>query len=368
MAVVALAVVIGGPVLVDGREGDSADDSDEEAAAGEPTTTERRRPARTTEPAASPPLTLPAGMGFRVVSIGNASIVVTDLGVGAETTIDGGAGGGYLGVGVARGSGIVVVTAYEEVVYLPELVPNAEGVNLGEGNQIVPSDEPDRIWILGSDPSTDVSSTLREVDLSGHTTAGPITLPAGVATVGSVTGGLIVDSPDGIFLIDRDGDARRVARGTPIGTFGGSVIHHACDADLRCGVQVTEVSTGEQRQIDLPADALTRDSSYYGSSTISPDGRFVAWWVYSERAGGLKVVDLATGTVVPTPQTDLVEGGATMDWSPDGQWLLLHAPWVAPTSGAPAAVALRVADGTLLELDLPTGDYNTMVVLAVTEP
>jgi hypothetical protein len=168
--------------------------------------------------------------------------------------------------------------------------------------------------------------------------------------------GLLVDTPDGIFLVDRDGDARRVGRGTPIDTFGANLVHHVCDPDMRCGLRVTDVATGEQRRIeggiDLPGDL-------FRSAGVSPDGRLLALETYADgQPPGMDVIDLSTGTVVRSD--DFISDGSAV-WSPDGRWLI-RASYSGGLGAASESHALRIDAGEIFELNLPPGD-NGIVVL-----
>jgi hypothetical protein len=261
--------------------------------------------------------------------------------------------------GVARGGGLVV-TGPEGVHYVPDLVRDATSVPLGDGNLVLASDHADRVWIVVGDPfSGSPSTTAREVDLSGGVTAGPITLPSGVSAIAGLPGGLLVDTPDGIFLVDRDGDARRVARGTPIDTFGANLVHHVCDPDMRCGLRVTDVATGEQRRveggIDVPGDL-------FGAAGVSPNGRLLALETHVEgQPPGMDVIDLTTGTVVRSD--DFLSDGVAA-WSPDGRWLIRAG--FSGGFGAREAHAIDVEGGEIFELNLPSGD-NGILVLAPAE-
>jgi hypothetical protein len=366
VAVAVLAVAMGGLALVEARVGDPAEGD----AAATPTT-ERRRPTSTTLLPASepdPPRILPGSTGLRVVTLG-PRISMTDLDTG-EVTLVGNFGNPAFSfsAGVARDRGLVII-ANDGVLYIPDLVPDATSVNLGDGNQVLASDHADRVWIvvdpraggLGFVPlaSTAASSTATEVDLTGGVTAGPITLPAGVTPVDGVPGGLLVDTPDGIFLIDRDGDARRVARGTPIDTFGANLVHHVCDVNMRCGLQVTDVATGEQRRIEGVRDLA---ADFFGSAGLSPDGRLLALETYVEgQSPGMDVIDLTTGTVVRSD--DFLSNGVAA-WSPDGRWLIRAG--FSGGFGAREGYAIDMERGEIFELNLPSGD-NGILVLAPAE-
>jgi hypothetical protein len=368
-AVAVLATVIGALILVDARYRDP--DDGKAAGAAATATTDRPRPTGTVLPPVDdpdPPATLPGSTGIRVVTLG-PRIQVAELDTGEVTTV------GTVGTppfspwaGVARGSGVVMVGS-AGVLYFPDLVPEATAVSLGEGDHVLASDQADRVWIVVGYPFGDrlgfvplaggaSSTTAREVDLTGAVTAGPIALPDGVTAIEGMPGGLLVHGPDGVFLVDRGGGARRVARGTPIDTFGANLVHFVCDPDMRCGFQVTDVTTGERRRIegarDLPA------GFYFGAAAVSPDGTLLAWDTHVEgQQPGMEVIDLTTGTVV---RSDGFLSSGSVAWSSDGRWLIR-----ASHSGGPGAAseshALDIEGGEIIELDLPPGD-NGILVLA----
>jgi hypothetical protein len=154
--------------------------------------------------------------------------------------------------------------------------------------------------------------------------AGSVTFPPGVSAVGGVSGGLVVGSRGGVFLVGRDGGARCVAGGTPIGVFGASVVHHACDANFTCDVRVTEVVTGEQRRLEGVGELPGLD---LWSTSVSPDGRFIAWLSSGSGsddlpAAALDLFDLTTGrTVTPFGRDDVGVPGSSVAWSPTaGGW------------------------------------------------
>jgi hypothetical protein len=155
-----------------------------------------------------------------------------------------------------------------------------------------------------------------------------------------------------------------VARGTPLDTFGASLVHYVCDPDLRCGLQVTDVATGEERRIEIAGDL---SGGFFDGSAmvVSPDGRLLAWhrpFYFEGQEPGIDVIDLVTGTAV-RPHEFLSIGSVA--WSPDGQWLIL-ATAGGPSLTANVSHAVRIADGEIFALDLPPGD-NGIVVLGAAQ-
>ena len=172
--------------------------------------------------------------------------------------------------------------------------------------------------------------------------------------VGSVTGGLVLDSPDGVFVLDREGNARRVADGSVVGAFGSSVVHRACDDDLRCSLYVTDVETGDRRQVgrggEIPAGRFAEQG-------VSPDGRLLFAFTYAEAGTGVTMLDLEAGEVAFEAGPEFIGSGGGAVWSPDGRWLF----WLDDTEDGSGVNALRAEDWQFFELDIP-GGYGLVVL------
>jgi hypothetical protein len=127
------------------------------------------------------------------------------------------------------------------------------------------------------------------------------------------------------------------------------VVHHACDANLRCDIRVSDVVTGEQRRV---AGAVETPGFDPWGTSVSPDGRFVSWLSWSGSSGppevSLNLTDLTTGSVVSALGPEIAGQPGPMTWSPDSQWL-----FVSGFSSCLSGCALRVGDGAVFEIDLP---------------
>jgi hypothetical protein len=202
-------------------------------------------------------------------------------------------------------------------------------------------------------------TTVREIDLTGQRTGETTELPEGVIPVGGVTGGLVLDSPDGVFLLDRDGNARRVAPGSAVGAFGSSVVHRACEDDLRCSLYITDVETGARRQI---AGGSEIPPAGFAEQGVSPDGRLLFSFSYAESGAAVTLLDLEAGEVAFEAGPELAGAGGGAVWSPDGRWLF----WLddgpdGDGSGGGGINALRADDWQFFELDIP-GGYGLVVL------
>jgi hypothetical protein len=354
---VALAAVgLGVAVLavVDQRSTDRADDPSAES----------RRPDATTPTLAGertvaddgPAVTLPGDTGLRVVAfVEPDSLQVTDLDTGERVTVDGAPAAGA----VPRAGGMVTVIG-DRVMFLPDVEPGAPAIRIDTGTAVFPSDIDDRVWVLIGEGSGATDINVREIDLSGRRTGETTELPEGVIPIGGVTGGLVLDSPDGVFLLDREGNARRVASGSAVGAFGSSVVHRACDDDLRCSLYITDVETGERRQV---AGGSEIPPAGFAEQGVSPDGRLLFSFTYAEAGGAVTLLDLEAGEVAFEAGPEFVGGGGGAVWSPDGRWLF----WLDDSADGGAGVnALRADDWQFFELDIP-GGYG-LVVLGPNQP
>jgi hypothetical protein len=356
LAIAALAVVDQG----------SSDPADEDA------TTPTRRPNIATPTLAEgptvagngPPVTLPGSTGLRVVTfVGEAGIQVVDLDSGARVVVTGddtgGAGASFAG-GVARAGGLVTVSG-GQVMFLPDVAPGGPAIGIDRGNAVLPSDVDDRVWVMEGEGDGATDTFVREIDMNGRRTGETTELPEGVVPIGAVTGGLALDSPDGVFVLNREGNFRRVADGSAVGAFGSSVVHRACDDNLRCSLYITDVESGGRQQVarggEIPAGRFAEQS-------VSPDGRLLFSFTYTDARPDATVLDLDAGEVAfeSGPEFTGFEGGAV--WSPDGRWLF----WIenGDTPDDSAVRALHADDWRFYELDIP-GGYG-LVVLGPAEP
>jgi hypothetical protein len=327
--------VVGVLALVD-RGAEPATEAVTSSTARRPTTTEAEPRRGTGEPLLGRPT------GIRLGVIGPNGVQVFDLDTGDVVSEVRGGFPGFGGTVVPRGAGMVLVMR-DVATFFPDLEADEDVVTpvaLGLAQGVLPSDQPDRVWLLEGDSFGPAPLTVTEVDLAGRTVSDPIELPSDARPVGPADEGLIVNSPDGIFHIGRDGSRRRVAPGTAFGSYGTTVVHRACDDQLRCAVHVTDIVTGRSRQV--PGTEATVGTTL--SAALRPDGAVLAAF----RTGGqrdLVVIDLADGTVLHRSE-DALRDGSGLAWSPDGQWLF----W--PEF---AGVGALSRDGQLLQVDVPPG-------------
>jgi hypothetical protein len=335
LAVVVVAMAVIGILAVVDRGAGPATEAAASSTTRRPTTTDAEPRRGTGEPLLGRPT------GIRLGVIGSNGVQVFDLDTGDVVSEVRGGFPGFGGTVVPRGAGMVVVVR-DVATFVPDLEAEAvvTPIALGLAQGVLPSDQPDRVWLLEGEPYGPTPLTLTEVDLAGRAASDPIELPSDARPVGPADGGLIVNSPDGIFHIRRDGSRRRVAPGTAFGSHGTTVVHRACDDQLRCAVHVTDIATGRSRQV--PGTEATVGTTL--SAALRPDGAALAAF----RTGGqrdLVVIDLADGTVLHHSENALRDGSG-LAWSPDGQWLF----W--PEF---AGVGALGRDGELVQVDVPPG-------------
>jgi hypothetical protein len=241
---------------------------------------------------------------------------------------------------VPRLEGAVVVAA-DRAVYHPRM-PGTDGtVELGPAEQAFASDISSRVW-LATGMNTGDSVAVQEVDVAGRATSTPVTLPVDVWPIGGVEGGLLVRGPDGAYVLGRDGGARRITRGSVIDASVTTALVRGCDDALRCGFQLVDVRTGQEREVVID-DELT-----WWETHLSPAGTASASIGHDDDHGWrLVMVDFTTGrrsdhvlsTAGSPPPT------ASVTWSPDGRWLIM---------GRQAGLSLfRGADGAEIVVDQP---------------
>jgi hypothetical protein len=222
------------------------------------------------------------------------------------------AGGSIAGI-VPMLDGAVVV-AGGRAVYHPQM-PGTAGVDdLGPADEALPSDTPSAVWLVTGGP------TVREVDVVTGAMSRDLLLPPDVQPVAGVAGGLLVRGPDGGYVVDRDGGARRITSGAVIDASTTTALVRACDATLRCGYRLLDVRSGAEREVEIDS-TLT-----WWETHLSPTGTASASIGHDNDHGWrLVIVDLTTGrrhdhvlsTAGSPPPT------ASVTWSPDGRWLIM---------------------------------------------
>lgn len=137
---------------------------------------------------------------------------------------------------------------------------------------------------------------------------GDITLPSGAVVAGAIGDALVVGAPGGTFAIEPDGSSRLLAAGHPLAADGGLALVSRCSGDLACEVHTVDGGGDVVQALPLAGpDPIT-------AAAVGPGGQVA--WIAGHPGAGSVVVDGRTR--FPLPAT----GVTTLDWSPDGRWLV----------------------------------------------
>jgi hypothetical protein len=135
-----------------------------------------------------------------------------------------------------------------------------------------------------------------------------LALPSGAEPVGTLGDTLVVGAPGGTFAVGIDGTAELLASGTPLATGHDLLAVARCDAELACTVETLDTGGTVRQTVPLVGDGRVTAAS------VGPDGQVA--WISSGPGGGYVHVDGRERFPLPSA------GAATLDWSPDGRWLV----------------------------------------------
>ena len=248
-ALVVLAVILALVVLsILGGDGD-------EDAESAPTTTPTSRPTSTTgdrdaSPTTSPPALLADGesldpsFGMALVHGLGDGLTIVDLGTGAESR-------------VPTPSAVAQLAWTGDLLLLRTAWSTYRPADDGSTWQEVALEGWSSMSVRGAmielgRPGAETTG-VATVDSSGTVRTWPVELaggPAGASPIGVVEGVLVVSTIDGIFLLDQDGEAERIASGVALDVAGTNVLRHSCDEQMACALSVLDVRSG--RSTTLP--------------------------------------------------------------------------------------------------------------------
>ena len=202
--------------------------------------------------------------------------------------------------------------------------------------RVVPSATVGRAWMVSRGPGG--VSIAREIDIADGSTTAEVQVEGIVA--GATEAGLVVERPSGLLeLVGPDGATivTLAPSGSVLGAARDLVAFRPDCEDRACGVTVIDIATGTQRA--LPGE-LAASGTEIGS--LSPDGRLLA----IARSDGVDtrgvLVDMEVGSVTPFEARGLRRaalGPAALAWSADGAWLFV--------ATAPSGLdAVATGDGT----------------------
>jgi hypothetical protein len=220
---------------------------------------------------------------------------------------------------LSRAGGVVLIRASENTSYPVWVLspPYREARPIGAARSVVPSNHPDRVWLvleqqsLGADGAT-ATIEASEVDLSGHTWRS-VRFPCCRTMVADSSRGVLMQSDAGLEVWD-------VARHRRLAVFGGVgeiaavadhtvvyLVNRGCGGDPGTAY-VLDLVTGRRQQ-------LGDTCSHNGPGKISPDGRMLA--LFQPQDGAASSLELfrldRQAPPVPVPHSYSAEHVVTWD-------------------------------------------------------
>lgn len=303
--------------------------------------------------------------GLRAL-VGGASPAVLDLHTGELDPLRGlGAADGELASPRPVRGGLLVYLSKDGVSSRTVLVrPRRPPVPLGADVQVTPL-RAGGLLVTSHVPGRTVA-TVRDdagVRRSGWSLPGLVVIARDTGS-GVVAGRFASAGSSGadlVLLDPRSGTVRRriAPERTVIAVGDTAVAHLAAGCGLDCPLTVTDLATGRSRDYPTP------DEGPPSGGRFSPDGERLALAVPGQYFGGRRslrpgfvaVLDLPTGAVISVPGVETPAGRtADVDWSPDGQLLLL-AVWSEDRAEIGLWSPYRPAEPVLRLTTQPPGDY-----------
>lgn len=280
---------------------------------------------------------------LRIVSLGDGASVVPDGTVDAYPSQSIVVGGSF----VFTGDGVAwAVTPGKAGATRRRLAP-ADGV--------VPSEDPEALWVIRGEPA--FRSEVQLVGVDGEPRSETVRLPPGGRLVAAVGGSLVLQRVDDQVLELYDLQRLRVLPflgqpGEVIDSHGVMLVWMAVphgDCVVGCRLHVTDVATGEDRVIEPP-----EGMGWVRGGAISADGRRLAAFAASRTEGvrrpgasgaSLVVVDLVTVEATPIQDSEIPYGEPVVAaaWSATSDWVFfagLGGPMRAYFPGSRSAVQL----------------------------
>jgi len=341
MVVLALVAVVIVLSLVAG----GSDDGDP-AAASTTTTTTRPSPSRPGPPSrprvpgsADEPgpvlaedVRLDPVLGMAIVSVRGpgATVTVADLATGAELVL-----GEGLPTGASQGiwwtGSTLVSRSNNGSVYRLEAGPPGAWVRLDttEFDPVWPGvDDLVHLWgTESSQPGSHYGVLEPDGTIARHV------LPPGAQEppVGVVDGSLVVNTGDGIYLLDPSGQARRHALGTALGVSHGRLVRRTCDEVLVCRLFLDDLVNGTS------VDVGTVDAGRAVRRALpAPDGSAVALVLAADGELRLAVHPLPSGPELSWRIGSLWSDPYMLQWAPDSSGLA----WIEGERWSVGAVVL----------------------------
>ena len=295
------------------------------------TTVPKPRPSTTTSTLPSPVVEAVEvdqrlqGLDLTLVGLDNSNALVElDLAAGTITTQKIGWAGGEPGALIAGTDWIILNNPSSGTSLLLRDDGRSQPVDIGYGWQPLWIADTDRFWRGSETQSWDARATFEEVDITGTPTGVAVELPAGTWPMfADADGGLVVLAAGKNYSV-HESSIDLIGAGDLLGLSSDLSVLRDCDAQLQCGIRVTDRRTGEVRP--LPTDPTAGEAPLlqgpYGwgatsTNSISPDGGLCVVIVQTSQNSTLGLVDLRTGA--------LAELGSNLYapavvWSADGRF------------------------------------------------
>lgn len=331
----------------------------------------------------SPKLT--ATTGARLLLVGKGTGTMQTLDVDARRLerlplpVPG--GGSRLREVIRRAGGYVIVVAQGDDSYESNPVRGVYFVDddlhfppthLGDGTDVLPSLDTDRVWIVEQrrdDVGFPLESTIVEVDMSGAITTPSQAIPCCREPLADVHGGILTQTKSQsvqVWSLRHQVVRRVVATHAEYVATDGDVVAWVRDDDDMAGIgqlHLTDMRTGETRGVmgdDVSAGPDTLGASWtdvgsyaYGEGKFSTDGAWLAVYLPGDGAStqvGLVDVEAAFGRVLP----DSSIASGPLAWSGTDHWLFFS---IGFDHGSGSLKAARAEDMQTHRVDVKL-DWN----------
>jgi hypothetical protein len=172
------------------------------------------------------------------------------------------------------------------------------------------------------------SQLAQRQHVDGTPIGAPLAISHGTALGDDGTGGLLVQTTNGVYRFDpAGGGAQRVSMAPLIAWSASTLVEEVCDDQFQCQWTVVDRATGDARSVGMPpAGAVVRVGQ------LSSDLARLAYLVVGPGSAGpsLEVLDLMTGQRTELDAAAMLpsyRNATGLVWSLDGQWLF----WLSAT-------------------------------------
>jgi hypothetical protein len=196
----------------------------------------------------------------------------------------------------------------------------AEPHRVGDALLVVPSNQPDRVWLVSRAERS--APTVEERDVSGRLTSGPATLPVDRVPRAAMAEGLVVTSGDGFEVWDPSSKAvifRSPSRAVFAAASGHTLAWSAgCDTRL-CPLHLTTLPSGNDRTVYLPGDSVGLPVFSADGKWLAVERRSLATAATAPNSSQIVVIDVAAGTADSARLPGSSRG--VLSWNSAGTWV-----------------------------------------------